>query len=126
MIRYLILRTLIFIGCLAATYLLGLRDREEQLLAVVIAAVASMIISAFVLKPFRERASADIAHKVDSRSERKQRKRAEQDEAVEDAEIARPGGGPRTESAASAKATGEPTVPSEGSEQATAADDDFR
>ena len=38
MVRYLVLRTLIFTGCLAATWLLGLRDREEQLLAVVIAA----------------------------------------------------------------------------------------
>ena len=71
MVRYLILRTLIFTGCLAATWLLGLRDREEQLLAVVIAAVASLVISAFVLKPFRQQASADIAARVDRRVERK-------------------------------------------------------
>ena len=96
MVRYLILRTLIFIGCLAATWLLGLRDREQQLLAVVIAAVASLVISALVLKPFRQRASADIAERVDRRVERKREKAARSDEAVEDAEDAelrRPAGG---------------------------------
>ncbi len=92
MVRYLILRTLIFVGCLAATWLLGLRDREEQLLAVVIAAVASLIISAFVLKPFRQQASADIAARVDSRVERKRGQVDRSDEAAEDAEVARPAG----------------------------------
>ena len=88
MVRYLILRTLIFTGCLAATWLLGLRDREEQLLAVVIAAIASLVISAFVLKPFRQQASADIASRVDRRVERKRHEGG--DEAAEDAEVARP------------------------------------
>ena len=88
MVRYLILRTLIFTGCLAATWLLGLRDREEQLLAVVIAAIASLVISAFVLKPFRQQASADIASRVDRRVERKRHDGG--DEAAEDAEVARP------------------------------------
>lgn len=89
MVRYLVLRTLIFTGCLAATWLLGLRDREEQLLAVVIAAIASLVISAFVLKPFRQQASADIASRVDRRAERR---RAEvTDEDAEDAEVKRPG-----------------------------------
>ncbi|KGN38190.1 membrane protein [Knoellia subterranea KCTC 19937] len=86
MVRYLILRTLIFVGCLAATWLIGLRDREDQLLAVVIAAVASLVISAFVLKPFREQASAAIAGRVDERVERKREKAARSDEAAEDAE----------------------------------------
>ncbi|KGN33988.1 hypothetical protein N802_08965 [Knoellia sinensis KCTC 19936] len=92
MVRYLILRTLIFVGCLAATWLLGLRDREEQLLAVVIAAVASLIISAIVLKPFRQQASAAIAGRVDERIERKREAAGRSDEAAEDAEIDRPGG----------------------------------
>jgi len=92
MVRYLILRTLIFVGCLALTWLLGLRDREEQLLAVVIAAVASLVISAVVLKPFRRQASADIAERVDRRVERKREKAARSDEAVEDAEVRRPAG----------------------------------
>ncbi|PRY59337.1 uncharacterized protein DUF4229 [Knoellia remsis] len=87
MVRYFILRTLIFIGCLAATWLLGLRDREEQLLAVVIAAVASMIISAFVLRPFRQQASADIARRVEQRGEK--RRDEVSDEDIEDAETAR-------------------------------------
>ena len=94
MVRYLILRTLIFVGCLAATWLLGMRDREEQLLAVVIAAVASLIISAFVLKPFRQQASADIASRVDRRAER--RHAAATDEDAEDAEVSRPDPRPST------------------------------
>ncbi|MFW5468487.1 DUF4229 domain-containing protein [Knoellia sp. CPCC 206435] len=94
MVRYLVLRTLIFTGCLAATWLLGLRDREEQLLAVVIAAIASLVISAFVLKPFRQQASADIASKVDRRAER--RRTAATDEDAEDAELRRPDPRPST------------------------------
>ena len=88
MVRYLILRTLIFTGCLAATWLLGLRAREEQLLAVVIAAVASLVISAVVLTPFRQQASADIASRVERRVERKHEQGG--DESAEDAEVARP------------------------------------
>lgn len=99
MVRYLILRTLIFVGCLAATWLLGLRDREEQLLAVVIAAVASLVISAFVLKPFRQQASAEIAERVDRRVERKRAQADRSDEAAEDAEVQRPT--PRTDDTAS-------------------------
>ena len=90
MVRYLILRTLIFVGCLALTWLLGMRDREEQLLAVVIAAVASLVISAVVLKPFRQQASADIAERVDRRVERKREKATQSDEAAEDAEVRHP------------------------------------
>jgi len=88
MVRYLILRTLIFVGCLAATWLLGLRDREDQFLAVIIAAVASLVISAFVLKPFRQQASAAIAERVDQRVERK--RATSGDEQAEDAELDRP------------------------------------
>lgn len=89
MVRYLIMRTMIFIGCLSLAWLFGLRDREDQVLAVIIAALASLVISAFVLKPFRERASADIAARVDRRLERKREVGA--DELAEDAEIESPG-----------------------------------
>lgn len=85
MVRYLILRTMVFIGCLSLVWLLGLRDREDQVLAIIIAALASLVISAVVLKPFRERASADIATRVDRRLERKRPDGA--DEAAEDAEV---------------------------------------
>ncbi|EAQ00343.1 hypothetical protein JNB_09229 [Janibacter sp. HTCC2649] len=88
MVRYLILRTMIFIGCLSAAWLLGLRDGEEQLLAVVIAAVASMAISAVVLKPFRQKASAAIAERVDQRIVRK--RESSGDELAEDTEIETP------------------------------------
>lgn len=85
MVRYLILRTMVFIGCLSLVWLLGLRDREDQVLAVIIAAFASLLISAVVLKPFRQRASADIASRVDRRLEHKRGEGA--DEAAEDAEV---------------------------------------
>jgi len=86
MVRYLILRTMVFIGCLSLVWLLGLRNGEDQVLAVIIAALASLVISAVVLKPFRERASADIATRVDRRLEHK-RGGAGSDEAAEDAEV---------------------------------------
>lgn len=88
MVRYLILRTMIFIGCLSVVWLLGLRDRSQQPLAVIIAALVSLAISFIVLKPFRERASADIATRVDRRLERKREDGA--DELAEDAEMDHP------------------------------------
>jgi hypothetical protein len=87
MLRYSLLRLLIFFGVLALLWLLGLRDREEQLILVVAAALLSMVISYFVLRRFREDYSREIAEKLERRAEAKQRKRAAQnDEAAEDAE----------------------------------------
>lgn len=65
-----------------------LRDREEQLLAVIIAAVAFLAISAVVLKPLRQQASAALADRVDQRVERK--RDVGGDEAAEDGEQERP------------------------------------
>jgi hypothetical protein len=87
MLRYSLLRLLIFFGVLALLWLLGLRDRDEQLILVVGAALLSMVISYFVLRRFREDYSREIAQKLERRAEAKQKKRAAQnDEAAEDAE----------------------------------------
>lgn len=83
MIRYSLLRMLIFFGCLAALWLVGLREPAELPWLVVIAAIASMVISAIVLKPFR----AEMIQQIQDRQEAKARARAarpDTDEAVED------------------------------------------
>lgn len=83
MIRYSLLRMLIFFGCLAALWLVGLREPAELPWLVVIAAIASMVISAIVLKPFR----AEMIQQIQDRQATKARARSERtdtDEAVED------------------------------------------
>lgn len=87
MIRYTLLRFLIFFGCVALLWLLGLREPNELPWLVVAAAIASMIISALVLRPFRE----DMVRQLVARREAKDRARAartDTDEAVEDRERA--------------------------------------
>lgn len=83
MVRYTLLRFLIFFGCLSLFWLLGLRETNQLPWLAVSAAIASMVISAIVLKPFR----ADMIQQLEGRRERKQAERAERtdtDEAVED------------------------------------------
>lgn len=84
MIRYTLLRLLIFFGCLALLWLLGLREPTELPWLVVGAGISSMVISAIVLKPFR----AEMIHQIQERQAAKEQTRAERtdtDEAVEDA-----------------------------------------
>jgi Protein of unknown function (DUF4229) len=86
MLRYSVLRILIFFGCLAALWLLGLRDRSEQLLLLVLAAAISMAISWFALRPFRDDYSRQISERLEQRSRAKQQRAASRDEQAEDAE----------------------------------------
>ena len=58
MLRYTVLRLLVFLGCLALLWLLGLRGEEDLLLLVVGAALLSAVISYFALRRFREDYSA--------------------------------------------------------------------
>jgi Protein of unknown function (DUF4229) len=88
MLRYSLLRLLIFFGVLAALWLLGLRDQDEQLILLVLGAIISMVISFFVLKPFREDYSRQIAERVERRAQARQRARDASDEQAEDAELA--------------------------------------
>ncbi len=88
MVRYSLLRLLIFFGCLGLLWLLGLRERSEQPWLLVGAALLSMVISFFVLRPFRDQYVHDLAAKVEKRTAAKARRST--DEAVEDAELRDP------------------------------------
>ena len=92
MLRYTLLRFLVFFGCLAVLWLLGLRDEEDMLLLVAGAAVLSALISFVVLRRFREDYSAQLATRLEERSaaRRDRASRRPTDEDAEDAEIARP------------------------------------
>jgi hypothetical protein len=89
MLRYSLLRLLIFLGCVSLLWLVGLRDREELLLLVVIAALLSAVISYFGLRRFREDYSAQLAQKLEQRSAARQAAPPTKsvDEADEDAEV---------------------------------------
>ncbi|CCH77104.1 conserved exported hypothetical protein [Nostocoides japonicum T1-X7] len=90
MVRYTLLRFLVFFGCLALLWLLGLRSRDEEVWLVAGAAVLSLAISFVVLRPFRNEASETIQRRVDARREAMERKAAAsaagRDAAEEDAE----------------------------------------
>lgn len=91
MLRYTLLRILVFFGCLAVLWLLGLRDREEMPLLVVGAALLSAVISFFALRRFREEYSAQLATRLEQRSaaRRSSAARPAPDEDAEDAEVGR-------------------------------------
>ena len=105
MVRYSVLRLLIFFGVLAALWLLGLRGPDQQLLLLVLAAAISMAISVVVLRPFREDYSRQLAQRLDARARAraKQQRSTGSDELAEDAEAAEdegpkaPGGTPGTQ-----------------------------
>ena len=86
MLRYSLLRLLIFFGVLCLLWLLGLRDRDQQVPLLVLSALISMVLSYFVLARFREESTQRIAEAVQRRAEVKQGKAGHSDEAAEDAE----------------------------------------
>jgi hypothetical protein len=85
-IRYSVLRLLIFFGVLAALWLVGLRDRDEQVLLLVLAAAISMLISFFALRRFRDDYSQEINDRLTRRAEARRERAQVRDEAAEDAE----------------------------------------
>ena len=91
MLRYTVLRLLIFFGCLAFFWLVGLRNNEILLLAV--SAAVSLALSYFLLRSQRDRFSEQIADRLEWRQARRQAAWAaaaesdQSDEAVEDAEL---------------------------------------
>ena len=94
MLRYTVLRLLVFLGVLSALWLPGLRGQENMLLLVAGAALLSAVISYFGLRRFREEYSAQLAQKIEQRIETKQAKQSAAgagatDEDAEDAEVAR-------------------------------------
>ena len=89
MLRYTLLRLLVFLGCVSLLWLAGLRDREQLPLLVVGAALLSAVISYFALRRFREDYSAQVAHKLEARAAAKKAAPAARsaDELAEDAEV---------------------------------------
>lgn len=87
MIRYTVLRLLIFAVCLWVFWLLGLRSETELPYLVIAAALTSMVISYFALRPMREQFSAQVAHRIEERTASRQSKRGDEDESAEDAEV---------------------------------------
>lgn len=89
MLRYGVLRLLIFCGALLLLWLLGLRDPDEMAYLIGGAAVLSMAVSFVALKSMRDEASLQIAHRVDAR--RQARDGRPSDEDAEDRESDRSG-----------------------------------
>jgi len=84
MLRYSVLRLLIFFGVLSLLWLLGLRDPGQRWMLLVLSALISMVLSYFVLGRFREESTQRIAEVVERRTAAKQHRG--QDENAEDAE----------------------------------------
>ncbi|HYN28271.1 MAG TPA: DUF4229 domain-containing protein [Dermatophilaceae bacterium] len=84
MLRYSVLRLLVFLGCLSLLWLVGLRDRDEAFVLVVGAALLSMAVSYVVLRPFREDYSRQIAERLEARVAAK--RAGTSDERAEDVE----------------------------------------
>ena len=89
MLRYTLLRLLVFLGCLALLWLVGLRGEQNLLLLVVGAALLSAVISYFALRPFREQYSAQLAERIERRSAARRAADPSRpsDEDAEDAEV---------------------------------------
>ena len=89
MLRYSVLRLLIFFGVLSLLWLLGLRDQDQQWMLLVLSALISMVLSYFVLARFREESTAELARRIERRAEAKRAGKPAvtgADEAAEDAE----------------------------------------
>ena len=86
MLRYSVLRVLMFFGVLSALWLAGLRDRSQEIPLLVLSALISMVLSFFVLRRFREESTQKLAAAVERRTAARQAKAGESDEAAEDAE----------------------------------------
>ena len=89
MVRYSVLRLLVFFGCVSVLWLAGLRDRDQLPYLVVGAALLSAVISYFALRRFREDYSAQLAQKIEARSAAKKGAAPTRsaDEEAEDAEV---------------------------------------
>ncbi len=90
MLRYSVLRLLVFLGCVSLLWLLGLRDRAQLPYLILGAALLSAAISFFALRRFREDYSAQLATKLEARSAAKKGAvpTRSADEEAEDAEVA--------------------------------------
>ena len=96
MVRYSLLRLLIFFGFLVLFWLIGLRDNPVLLLAA--AAISSAALSYVLLRGMRDEITAGLMDRHEARLQAKQDAAAsDSDEAAEDAEV-EGHNGPQTQS----------------------------
>lgn len=84
-LRYSLLRILLFLACLIALWLVGLRGFT----LVILGGLLSMVLSLFVLRGPREEWTARLTERVEARTARVQGAHQVSDEDVEDAEVDR-------------------------------------
>lgn len=91
MLRYSLLRLLVFLGCVSLLWLAGLRGRDQLPYLVLGAALLSAVISFFALRRFREDYSAQLARTIEARTAAKRAAATSTapsaDEEAEDAEV---------------------------------------
>lgn len=90
MLRYSVLRLLIFFGVLALLWLLGLRGSDQQWMLLVLSALISMVLSYFVLARFRQESTQQIAQRLERRAAARQQHSGAvhgTDESAEDAAV---------------------------------------
>lgn len=83
MVRYTLLRILIFFGCIGLLWLVGLRSVDQRPWLLVGAAVLSTALSYLALTPFREEAMGGVAQRAEERLAARRAARG-RDEDVED------------------------------------------
>ncbi|HKX66661.1 MAG TPA: DUF4229 domain-containing protein [Intrasporangium sp.] len=92
MVRYTILRLLIFFGVLLALWLVGIRNNPILLIA--LSAVLSAAVSYALLRGMRDEMTAKLVerHEAKLRAKEEGRRLPSEDEVAEDAEAERPNG----------------------------------
>ncbi len=85
-LRYSVMRLMIFFLCLIVLWLLGLRSQDQQPLLLGLAAVLSLVVSYAFLRRDRDAMTDRLAAKMEERAERR-RGVAGEDEEAEDAEL---------------------------------------
>lgn len=86
-LRFTLMRLMIFFGCLLVYWLVGLRSQAQQPWLLLASAVTSVILSYFLLRRERDRMSEKIAEKVDGRLQARRAGVHGEDEDAEDAEL---------------------------------------
>ena len=86
MVRYTLLRLMIFFACLLAFWLLGLRNQDQQVFLLLASALTSIVVSYFFLRRERDQFSERIAARIERRNAARQAA-VGLDEEAEDAEL---------------------------------------
>ena len=90
MVRYSVLRLLIFFGVLLALWLVGIRDNPVLLSP--LSAIISAVVSYALLRGMRDEMTAKLVERHEAKLQAKQGRLALEDELAEDAEAERPNG----------------------------------